>query len=231
MSVEVLLYGVFFVASRMGLRGFWPTFLVALASAPLLWWNEFIARGLIGFFLGGAVYFLDQAILAREDAKRIARIVTRAALALWIVALVEAYFGSLDAALYWLAGHVSPEMGRLYVGQSRYVFLLPFIFAVSPLTILALALGEQVSGVSWARLSFLGDISYSTYMLHFPMQLGLALIAVHFALTPAFFENGFALIAFYASLIGLGLLSYNWFERPMQNALRGSRKRASAPVQ
>ncbi|HEX4860350.1 MAG TPA: hypothetical protein VFV07_03880, partial [Rhizomicrobium sp.] len=103
---------------------------------------------------------------------------------------------------------------------SRDLFLLLFIFFVSPVTILALALGEQVLGTSWQRLSFLGDISYSTYLLHFPMQLVLALVAVHFALTPAFFENWVALVVFYAVLIGLGLLSFHFFERPLQKMLR-----------
>ncbi len=128
-------------------------------------------------------------ILARADAKRIARAICVAALVLWIAALVEAYLGPLHAGLYWLSGHISPEMGKLYIGESDNLFLLLFIFIVSPITILALALGEQVLGASWQRLSFLGDISYSTYLLHFPMQLALALIAAHFALTPSFFEN------------------------------------------
>jgi peptidoglycan/LPS O-acetylase OafA/YrhL len=54
------------------------------------------------------------------------------------------------------------------------------------------------------------------------MQLALALIAAHFALTPSFFENPLALVLFYAALIALGLLSYNFFERPMQSLLRKS---------
>ena len=221
-SVEVLLYGVFFALSRFGLRGFWPALLVSAFGIALFSWNWFIARGLIGFFAGGAVYALDQAILARSDAKRIARAVCAAALAAWAATFVEAYLGPMHAGLYWLSGHFSPEMGKLYIGESDNLFLLLFIFIVSPVTILGLALGEQVLDVSWQRLSFLGDISYSTYLLHFPMQLALALIAAHFALTPSFFENPLALVLFYAALIGLGLLSYNFFERPAQNLLRKS---------
>jgi peptidoglycan/LPS O-acetylase OafA/YrhL len=221
-SVEVLLYGVFFALSRLGLRGFWPALLVSVLGVALFSWNWFIARGLIGFFAGGAIYALDQAILARPGAKRIARAVCVAAVVLWIAALVEAYLGPLHAGLYWLSGHISPDMGKLYIGESDNLFLLLFIFIVSPITILALALGEQVLGASWRRLSFLGDISYSTYLLHFPMQLALALIAAHFALTPAFFENPLALVLFYVALIALGLLSYNFFERPTQNLLRKS---------
>jgi peptidoglycan/LPS O-acetylase OafA/YrhL len=230
-SVEVLLYAIFFILCRLGLRGFWQALLIAALAIPLLWWSGFIARGLMGFFLGGAAFALTGAIVARRDAGRIAWMFCIAALALWAVVVVETYLGPLHAAAYALSGEISPKAGRWYIGDSENVFLLLFIFIVSPVTIMALALHEQVLGVKWERLSFLGDISYSTYMLHFPMQLALALIAVHFALTPAFFENGVALIVFYAVLIALGLLSYRCFERPMQNALRGSRKRASAPVQ
>jgi peptidoglycan/LPS O-acetylase OafA/YrhL len=230
-SVEVLLYAIFFTLCRFGLRGFWQPLSIALLAIPLLWWNGFIARGLMGFFLGGAAFALTGAIVARGDAKRIARVFCIAALALWTVVVVETYLGPLHATAYALSGDISPKAGRWYIGDSENVFLLFFILIVSPVTIVALALHEQVLGGKWQRFSLLGDISYSTYMLHFPMQLALALIAAHFALTPAFFENGFALIAFYAALIALGLLSHNWFERPMQNALRGSRRRASASVQ
>ena len=72
-----------------------------------------------------------------------------------------------------------------------------------------------------AVLGFLGDISYATYLIHFPMQLTLALIATRLALTPQFFMQGWVMIAFYAVLIGLGALSYRFFEKPLQNWLRG----------
>ena len=219
-SIEVLLYAVFFLVCRLGLRGPGLALLISILAIPLLWWNSFIARGLMGFFLGGTIFYWSRSLASRSDARRSARLLLAAAAALWICVWIEAYLGPLHAGLYWLSGHLSPEAGRLYIGESENLFLLLFIFAVSPVTILALAQHEQVLGGRWQRFAFVGDISYSTYMLHFPMQLSLALVAVHFALTPAFFENGLALLIFYAVLIGLGALSFNAFERPMQAWLR-----------
>jgi peptidoglycan/LPS O-acetylase OafA/YrhL len=224
-SIEVLLYIVFFLLCRMGLRGPKGAAAVALLAIPLLLWNWFIARGLMGFFAGGVVFYLSERIKLRADARKISARIGIAALLLWIVVIAEDYLSPLHAALYWLSGHVSPLAGKLYIGESDNLFLLAFIFLVSPLTIMALALHEQVLGGVYKRTSHLGDISYSTYLLHFPIQIAVALWANAHDVPPAAFMNGYALLAFYAVLIGLGTLSYRYFERPMQNWLRGGLKR------
>lgn len=229
-SIEVLLYCIFFALCRIGLRGGWWSLLVSMAAIPFLWWNEFVARGVMGFFLGGTLFAVTEFVAARPDAARIARWLCVAALASWALVVVDCYLAPLHNAAYWIAGQISDDAGEWYIGDSDNVFLLLFIYTVSPLTILALALHERVLGGKWQRFSFVGDISYSTYMLHFPMQLSFALVAAHFALTPALFENGPALLIFYAILIGLGALSFNAFERPMQSWLRdrlGKRSPAS----
>ena len=64
-SIEVLLYGVFFVFCRMGQRGLGIMLCVALAAVPLMWWQFFIARGLMGFFVGGATFHMSRIVAAR----------------------------------------------------------------------------------------------------------------------------------------------------------------------
>ncbi|HEY5348014.1 MAG TPA: acyltransferase family protein, partial [Rhizomicrobium sp.] len=170
-------------------------------------------------------FFLTEHIKAKSDARRLARLVAALALGAWLIVVAEDYTGVLHR--FCEQFFVSPEMKDYYLGVSDDLFLLPFIFIVSPLTLMALALHEHFGGGAWRRLSFLGDISYSTYLLHFPMQLGLALFALRFGLTPQNFQNIPAMAAFFLALIALGAASHYGFERPMQKLLRGRAIRAA----
>ena len=203
-SIEVLLYVLFFTACRFGLRAGWPSLLVAIAGAPLMWFDEHICRGVIGFFMGGFVYALWERFRAHSSAVTVTRALGVSALAGW---------GVLVFLLY-------SDNPVLDGGEVNIRFLYVFDYLLCPLTVLALALYESTSGRRFARLAFLGDISYSTYMLHFPMQLALALLALRIGLAPAFFMHGWAMIAFYAVLIGLGSLSYFFYEKPSQTFIR-----------
>jgi peptidoglycan/LPS O-acetylase OafA/YrhL len=198
-SLEVLLYVLFFVACRFGLRARGAA-VVALAAVPLYWLNIDLARAPIGFFMGGATVWAWQAL--RDQAGPVARrTILGAAVLAWTVLYVALYRGWFDS------------------GDDNVVFLALFDFGLAPLTVLALALREHVRpAAGW--LGALGDISYATYLLQFPLQLALALLAARLALTPQFFMQGWVMLVFFAVLIALGFASYHLFERPLQARLR-----------
>jgi len=212
-SIEIMLYVIFFAACWAGLKRGLHCLAIALLGGLVLLYDEHIGRGLIGFFMGGAMFTAWESLRGHMRAPLVARGLSIAALVGW---------AALAALLYrdsaWLAG-----------GEGNNLFLVAFDFVLCPLTVLALALRERVRGRSFRGLGFLGDISYSTYLIHFPMQLTLALIATRLSLTAKFFMQGWVMIAFYAVLIGLGALTYKFFERPMQQWLRG-RKAVLAPA-
>ena len=230
-SIETMLYGVFFVFCWFGLKAPWWRIAIPLAAIFLLQWNEFIARGLMGFFLGGLALQATEAIKARARAKQIAIVVAWFVLVMWGLVFASFYVDAIGNAVGWIAARAPFGISHWASDDLFEFFLCGFIFVVSPLTIMALALDEQVLGGRYAGLSFLGDISYSTYMIHFPMQLVLAFLALRFGWTPQTFQSVGVLAAFYAVLILLGLASYRFFERPMQRLIRrisGAREHAPA---
>jgi peptidoglycan/LPS O-acetylase OafA/YrhL len=214
-SIEALLYLLFFVACRAGLKRGLHCLALALLGGLLLPVDEHIARGVIGFFMGGFMFTLWQQLRDHPRLALITRGLVIASFAGW-AALCMMLF--LDSPL--LAG-----------GEGNVGFLTAFDFGLCPLTVLTLALREAGGRKTPGWLGFLGDISYSTYLLHFPMQLTLALIALRIGLEPAFFMQGWVMLAFLAALIGLGSLSYFFFEKPVQNWLRKGIVPRAAPAE
>jgi peptidoglycan/LPS O-acetylase OafA/YrhL len=219
-SIEVLLYGVFFAVVRAGLGGWRVAALIAVASIPLVLWNEFIARGLMGFFVGGVAFHLFEAIRKSPHARPIAQGLGLATIAIWVLIVYETYLEPMHAVVAYLAGPLAGiEDYSDYVG---WLFRLLFTFVATPVTILALALDEQFLRGRYQRLSRLGDISYSTYLLHFPLQMLLVLTALQFGWTWHPFMRLSFMLGFFAVLIGLGTLSFRYFEQPTQNWIRRS---------
>ncbi len=67
--------------------------------------------------------------------------------------------------------------------------------------------------------SFFGNLTYSVYLIHFPVQ-----IIIYLFLDKAnykIFNSPLVFISFISSTVFLGYLSFNYFERPIQSKLRG----------
>jgi len=217
-SIEVLLYVIFFVLARAGFAGWRAALVLAAASISLIFWNEFIARGLMGFFMGGVVWHASERIKTLSFARTVAQVLGLTAMGMWFLIFWEVYAAPIHALVAILAGSDAHDWRfDMWVGWS---FRLLFAFIAAPLTILALALDEQLLGGRYKALSPLGDISYSTYLLQIPLQMVCALAALSFGLKPHDFMSIWVLIGFLATLIGLGYLSHRYFELPTQRWLR-----------
>jgi peptidoglycan/LPS O-acetylase OafA/YrhL len=215
-SIEVMLYVIFFAGAWLKLRGVWPALVIVVIGVVVFPWEGQISRGITDFFLGGIVFYATSSIARQANAKSLSRIIATAALLTWILAIVENYLGPIQG----LFQQAPASVAHIFAANEYRIFLFAWILVICPLTIAALALHEELFGGAYARLAFLGDISYSTYMVHFPMQITLALLAVRFGWKPADFMSGIAMILFYGAMISLGALSYHYFERPMQALIR-----------
>jgi peptidoglycan/LPS O-acetylase OafA/YrhL len=194
-SVEALLYLVFFAVCRwLPVRAALLIALTAAGFTALRVLYPPLGWGVGSFFIGGCALLAYQRIVVSPHAARatvgIACVTAGAWIATFMAALPE------DAALLWTT------------------------VALFPLTILSLVLVETQTGSLGKRFSFLGDISYSVYLLHFPLQLWIVLLAARLHLDASVYYSTRFLGLFFTVLILLSLASYRWLERPAQNFLR-----------
>jgi peptidoglycan/LPS O-acetylase OafA/YrhL len=98
------------------------------------------------------------------------------------------------------------------------VFLI--LLAVS-VVIAITKVGETFFHKPFSRLAFLGNATYSSYLLHFPIQLFAVILVDYAGLTRSIFYSPVALIAYLSSVFGLSLAVHRYFEMPAQSLLRG----------
>jgi peptidoglycan/LPS O-acetylase OafA/YrhL len=169
-----------------------------------------LARGLCGFFLGGLIYQLFTAIRGSRHARQFMAPILIVAGIGWGLIILDAYSsgGVVDAF-----SRIAPTAGRTLTSYAA-------LYGVFPVTILGVALHEDLFGARYGALAWLGELSYSSYLLHFPLQLAFALLVVTGLLQAEAVRSGAALLIYFAVLIPVSLLTFRHFEVRAQNALR-----------
>ncbi|MEY4763799.1 MAG: hypothetical protein RI907_472 [Pseudomonadota bacterium] len=194
-SVEVLVYGLFFALCRLGLTRLWQV-LAVIGVAGAVYASKRTEHPIVlcvFFFYLGALTQLGHAWLATQSAA-----LRRTLLVLATVALAA------GTALLW-AGRLKPMF---------YAALL------SPVAIwLLLATVQPASKRVQATLETLGHTTYASYLLHFPVQLTLMAAATAGGFSWPVQEAWF-LLAFLGGVFTLAALSYRRLEVPAQAWLR-----------
>ena len=223
-SIEVLLYGIFFLICFVGWRRPWQ--LLLLVAAGYFELNRSngldLGKGLLSFFMGGLTFQLFAVLVRRGTPAWTAPVLGVVTALLWLSIPVFAHPDVLSAAyrgsrwhLNWYI-HGTDVIDRVFIRKYQ---TLPEL-VTHPLTILTLALWEVRRGTLGKRLAFLGQISYSTYLLHFPLQMVFAALTRWLAVPVDFFYRPAALLLFMAVLIPLSLASFWYFELPCQSLIR-----------
>ena len=224
-SVEVLLYVAFFVMCRFGLRRLWH--LGILAGAGFILWN--FGRPSIGFG-GGVLFFFFGGIafqcFARIQMHRPSRIALAVAGCLALLSWTlgpGGLFGNVTDHIcqtrFWSA--CQDLLGKN--AAEHFLFdIIPILLELLlfSLTIVTLALWETRRGTLGRRFAWLGNISYSTYLLHFPLQLIFAAAVFSFSPQSKLFYSLPVWLFFFLVLLPLAAFSYRYFERPCQIFLR-----------
>lgn len=220
-SVEVLMYLLFFVICLLFRLRLSVNVALVIAGLALMAIHPILGRGLFSFFLGGLLFRAYLALSRADLVRRTAPLAGAAALLLWLATLFEVrspwFWPAVDALLREiLPPSLSAHLPAALHAATR---LLPIVL-LFPLTILALALCETQRGHLGRRLAAIGDLTYASYLLHFPLQLMLYIAARQFGIATEAFYNPAALLLFFALLIPLCRITYRHFERPAQEQLR-----------
>lgn len=209
-SVEVILYLTFFVFCLIFHRNI-INVLFAIIIGVVLGnnFNYFIGMGVECFFIGGFVFIVYEHIIKTGDTWKVS---------IWL---------PVAASIAWLVtiGAISPNYGFTHIGPSWLLKMKMIIsvwaaFVLFPLTIMSLALIETKRGTLGKRLSIVGDISYSSYLLHFPLQLIVVTVTAKLAINQQLFYAHWFMALFFFVLIIMSFASHRYFEVPIQRFLR-----------
>jgi peptidoglycan/LPS O-acetylase OafA/YrhL len=217
-SVEVLLYALFYAQVRWSRSGPWiPGLLALLGLVVVPRFNIAIGRGVAAFFLGGCLYYGFCRIIRARSGALLRKASVGLACAGWLVTAAVLYTGTdVTHLLSQTGAGSSPLIMRV---ASKLITLWPVLF-LFPATIVAVLSHEIHGAQPSARAAALGDLSYSSYLLHFPLQLLLLIGVTATGIDRSVFYSPLVLVSFFAVLIPLSLWSYRRFELPMQRLLR-----------
>ncbi len=193
-SLELVVYGIFFISLFAIRRG---TFLVLLALCTASWaWVIFqpvrIPLFRLGVFECAGYFFLGALLYVAQPSKNMMNFAVLTTISLVAVAL-----------------GIVADVERVVIGGSAIILLS-----------LAAQL-DRIVPAHGAQLSALGDISYSVYLIHVPLQMTALLVAdLAFNGTRDFADSHFTLPVYFSLSVIIAFAAHLWFERPANRAIR-----------
>jgi peptidoglycan/LPS O-acetylase OafA/YrhL len=195
-SVEVLVYLFFFVATFL-FKADLVTVLVCLAACVAtdhyLGAEPVILRCIFYFYLGGLSCLAHRAVSGRMK-----------------VAAGKAMVAAGVALLAWAAYEL------LVTGDIDWILNLWVPVALAILAIASGSVGSRIANVFDA----LGNLTYASYMIHFPLQLVVMLLVGILGIGHGFAGSPYFLIAYLLVVFGISHAVYKRIEMPLQGAIR-----------
>ena len=196
-SVEMGLYVLFFLSCFYKLhKWYFPVIIVFISYFLRGTQIEFLAQGIMSFYMGGIAFYMYE-YFTKTSTKIQFVFIFSAALLLIANIIIFRYIMHAQLPFYFFE-------------------LIGFPLAVTIIALLETKLGSGLG----KKLSFIGDISFSCYLIHFPLQLCFLLVSEKLKLPNSIYYSPLVLCSFFAILILLSIISFNFFEKPVQNLLR-----------
>lgn len=193
-SLEILVYGLFLASLPFIRRS--PIFVTAALSALSWGWFFFQPYPVLyisrGVFECGGYFFLGSLLYMLRPQENLF-----AALTLFLLSAVVAACGFALASTQLSVTGVSIATLILFISLDR------------------------IAPTPGRRLRVLGDISYSLYLVHVPIQMTVLLVSdIAFDGNRIFANSWLTLPAYLTASVIVAFVVYRWFERPLGQAIR-----------
>lgn len=207
-SVEILLYLIFFYIAliKMG-NGTFCSLLFFLFLVLSQVYRSKVFEGGAMFFLGGATFYLTTFLLANYFHFR--KYLYLCFIVYWGGVFVNIYVMNLHSYFY------SHTIGKIIYQTFIYPEYLLF-----PITLITLVVIEVSTSVNFRLLAWLGDSTYSLYLLHFPLQILFVIMASLSVIPIEFYLNVQFLGGYFLILMVLSYVTFYYFERPAKRICR-----------
>lgn len=221
-SIEILLYSIFFIICRIISARISVLFLFTIFGLiSVAIFGSSIGTGIFFFFLGGIIYLVYLEVIKRKLTEKLEKPLMFVTLSGWGMAVLDIKYNLIESVILKLLpfqliynGH---DYTQKFAHYSDNLFFYGWLFSI---TILTLVLIETGRGHLGQRLSFIGNISYSSYLIHFPLQLIFIILIGFLGMDASFFDTVYSLLVFFLVLIVLSMMSFRFFEIPAQKVLR-----------
>lgn len=210
-SVELLLYLTFYFLVKKIIKNIFRTsiililiFILNILIQPFL---SHVIVGFLCFYTGGITYFVYKKLCIIIKINQL-----NAFYVIALLALIDFIVFGKFLNFYFLDIQKNFE---LLIGER--IFLLLF-FVKFPLIILNLSLLQNFYKDLGKSLKIIGEISYTIYLVHFPIEIIFSLINKN--LISLDFKNNFVFLTYLISIILTSIFIFKFFEQPAKNLIR-----------
>ena len=208
-SVEELVYwGFWLLVIRFNARSI--SSILLLAGLAFLMYPVFgIFAFAFFFFFGGVLVYQLHTWLSSVGVGLVAAI-----LSVMVVFTIEI----INISPVLAEKYTAPFLLKLISGWENlcvflsFAFILLIVAELDARTLLPKSVNVFFKGA--------GALTYSTYMLHLPIQVFIIIICDHLGISRALFHGELVFVAYLVLVIAVGAASYFYFERPMQAVIR-----------
>ena len=196
-SLEVFAYGIFFLFAKMKMGKLWHIIIILLLTYPITKISVDFGIVIFFFFIGGGSFLIYEFINTKYKF------------------LVKNYYFVLTLFLTITLITYLFKTYSLSNYDSIKIIYMGMLFSI---IILFLAFLQNIYIKLGRKISVIGDLTYSTYLLHFPLQLIIIGFIQHFDYN-LFLGKTFFII-FFIVLLLLSHITYKYFELPSQKYIR-----------